>query len=401
MTDTAPPRLTLRQRWHRLRTSPRFPFVLFFGLLVAGGLSQVYCYWWGVRIDCMAARHEGRVDRYSVFPYSFQRSIGTWYRYLKPLEPIDSVSLSPTSSIPASDLALLNGLWSLSGLQVEGPVESDGWRQIGRLRNLRYIYANGPSLVVRDRDLEQLGHLPKLNSLTLGGLSVEHRGLRHFARNSSLRRLSVHYASAGEGSVAADSAENSDPRSRGPTELELAGLREFATNRTLQSLSLWSPDFCDEHLLALTSAPSDGTEPLPSLTSLQLSRTGVTGRGVKFLSNLPRLKEVELFGTNLGEGALRGLRHNSTIQLLNVGEAQIGESDVETLLTMPRLKKVNLAYSSITEESLIRLARTPMLRTLTVGIDVPEPTVLALRAYVSCPVFERRIRTLPTTTTAP
>ncbi|MBC8117757.1 MAG: hypothetical protein H7062_25485, partial [Candidatus Saccharimonas sp.] len=68
MTNESPPRLTLRQRWYRLRSLPRFPFVVFFGLLIAGGLSQVYCYWWGVRIQRVVDRNNGRIDRVDLLP---------------------------------------------------------------------------------------------------------------------------------------------------------------------------------------------------------------------------------------------------------------------------------------------------------------------------------------------
>jgi hypothetical protein len=391
MTNIAPNRLTLRQRWHRLRTSFRFPFLLFFGLLGAGCCWQGYCFWWGVRIQRMVARHTGHVN--SSPPYSDSIRYPKWLKqtvgdkWIRPMESVNGVSLTPNAPLPASDLALLVGTWSLTHLEVWGPMESDGWRQVGRLRNLNEFSVSWPALVVSAGEMEQLEGLPMLWSITLTGTAYELRGVRHFARLPSLKRLGLNGRRPLDRSVAEHSAVVPSVRAD-VRDSDVVSFREFAASRSLQRF--WVRDlqaFADDHLIAMTTPLPDGTSPLPSLTVLHMTGTSVTRAGLRLVNNLPSLEVLNLDANDLGHGGLNGLKDNSTIQVLQLSDTHIADNDVETLLTISNLKDVNLRNSGITDQGLLRLGSHPSLRRMFVGGDVSDATVKTLRARLDCQVL--------------
>ncbi|MBC8117758.1 MAG: hypothetical protein H7062_25490 [Candidatus Saccharimonas sp.] len=385
MTEDVPPRLTLRQRWHRLRTSPRFPFVLFLGLFALGGLWQAYSYWWGVRIHNMAARHGGSAQTRKVYPHWLTDRIG--WRNLQPLEPINNLRLQSPSPILASDIALLEGLWELNQFSCWGPIEPNGWRHLSRLRGLKYLSMSGSHWCVHEADFEQIARLPKLERMNLNEVAIESRGLRHLARHPALLQLVLQTVPESSGSIDATpiELEKSPPQVLGA--FDVASLREFAAQPTLVELELLnSPGFGDAHLLALTSILPDGTKPLPSLKNLTLHKASLTRDGLRHLANLRSLECLELDFTGLGDGGLRFLKYNPTIQQLDVHGTRIGDSDVETMLTMPALATVHVNRTRITERGLKQLATHPHLKCLYVGGDVSMTTVAELRARVHCVV---------------
>ena len=385
MTDTAPPRLTLRQRWYRLRTSPRFPFVLFFGLLVAGGLSQVYCYWWGVRIQWMVARHGGGVGRNFVFRPAWTRWIPD--KTLDPLEPIVSVGLTPSTLLPVSDVTLLEGLWSLQGLTVDGPVSSAAWQRVPQLTGLTGVHLEATVLI--DGDFECLARLPRLLSLSIGQSTIEASGLRHFAKHPTLSVLSVSNVKTWAEPFDHELPRDKWPQAAGPTTFPVELMRELATSQNLRRLCLRNcPGFGDEHLLALTSALSDGGEPLPWLNALDLSETGITSRGLTLLGNLPMLQDLDLSATGVTDDGLAALKKIATLRTLILAHTSIGDGAVETLTTMQNLEVLNVNATNISEAGLLELIALKNLRRLVLNRRLSDEMLLQLRSHLPCYVEE-------------
>ena len=346
MTDTASPRLTLRQRWHRLRTSPRFPFVLFFGLLVAGGLSQVYCYWWGVRVEQMLARNKASAVRFAIFPHWIKATLGA--KYIKPLEPIRGVHFSSemtlTQAPTADDLRWLRGSPYLRELNVTGRLSPEACQQLSCLTQLKTVYLWAPS----DGVLEALESLPALTTLTLPfDKSIDPDIYQRVARMPRLERL-VFWMT-----------ENTPRQSA-----VVSALKNVAASQSL--LRLEGGLSGDEQLLALTELLSDGSPPLPSLRELRLSRSSaLTDRGLANLRNLPSLLHLDVRYskvTDQGLAQLRELPYLRTLYLENC--AGITDEGAAILATMHGLESLNITRTRITPAGVLRVAALPRLRCL-------------------------------------
>ena len=346
MSDAAPPRLTLRQRWHRLRTSPRFPFVLFLGLLVAGGLSQVYCYWWGVRIQRMLARNGGGSRRVDLFPPWIKQSLG---KHLEPLEPIRQVQLwggiSTNRAFSGDDLRILRGALFLRELHLFADNLSSASReQLGCLTQLQTL---GFQVVnVTTADVIELSKLPRLDTLLLGRANpLDFEIYKQLAEMPQLKNLTI--APKGAGAI--------------------RGLRDLARSQSLQRLE--GRFSSDELLLALTDRLPDGGSPLPSLRELRLiqndmsiSHSNVTDAGLANLRHLPGLVHLDLSETKVTSEGLRHLISLPNLKTLYLAHCPLSQEEVAVLAEMHNLESLNIESTSMSEESLMKLASLPRLR---------------------------------------
>ena len=347
MTDAAPPRLTFRQRWHRLRTSPRFPFVLFFGLLVAGGLSQVYCYWWDVRVTRMLARCNGSAERIPIYPQWVRKYLGN--QFVSHFEPIRRVFLgrhrrSKNDPRPG-DLRLLRGTFFLRELYLHGPLHEGDVTHLKCLTQLRTVsYSGHPESVI-----DGVEHLPKLNCLYLHYLRSP--DAMFFQRLVSLRQLeTLHF-----------SLENTS----GGRDHLIEGMRELAKSQTLRRLE---SQLFDDEFLALTSVLSDGSPPLPELRELRQSNSSgslLTDRGLANLGNLTSLIHLDVRYSKVTDQGLIQLRELPFLRTLFLENcAAITDQGAAILATMHGLESLNVSQSKISQEGVLRVAALPRLRSL-------------------------------------
>lgn len=365
MTDTAPPRLTLRQRWHRLRTSPRFPYLLFFGLLVAGGLSQVYCFWWDVRIERMLARCNGSAERNRFYPQWVRKYLGD--RFVSHFEPIRCVHLNRdlTQSINPrpGDLRLLRGALFLRELNLYGhlndddvkygQLSDDDVKHLKCLTQLRTVWCSGqPESVI-----DGVENLPKLTCLHLHNLRSP--DATFFKRLASMRQLeSLHF-----------SLENTSDGRKNLIE----GMRELAKSPTLRRLEC---QLFDDEFLALTSVLPDGRPPLPELREVRQSNSAgslLTDRGLANLRNLPSLIHLDVRWSKVTDQGLVQLKELPFLRTLYLGNC-IGITDEGTaiLATMTGLESVNISQTKITQAEVLRVAALPRLRCLRATYYEPE-----------------------------
>ena len=339
MTAATTPRLTLRQRWQRLRTSPRFPFVLFFGLLVAGGLSQVYCYWWGVRIQRVVARNIGNISRGDLFPVWMKQSLG---KYLEPLEPIRAVHLwvgnSTDRTNAGDDLRILRGTLFLRELLLVGNGSSspESREQLGCLTQLRTLRL--PVSHVTLADVAVVSKLPRLETLMLAGNVIGLDVYRQLAEMSQLKNLTI----------TPFGAEN------------ISGLRELARSQSL--LRLEGSFGGDKLLLAVTDRLPDGGSPLPNLRELRLRQSNITNDGLANLRNLTGLSHLDLSQTKVTSEGLLHLKSLPNLKTLYLAHCSITYQGAVVMAAMHNLESLNIESTSLSEESLMKLASLPRLR---------------------------------------
>ena len=323
MTAATTPRHTLRQRWHRLHTSPRFPFVLFFGLLVAGGLSQVYCYWWGVRLQRVVARKNGSVERVDLFPAWMKQNLG---KHVEPLEPIRSVSLFPNVSqgpaISGDDLRVLRGTLFLRELCLCGDFSPKARAQLECLTQLRTLRLIGSWVTTADAvAFSKLSGLETLSLFSAQSLSPETYTI--LAEMTQLKTLEVSPYGAGA----------------------IGSLRELARSQSLQRLE--GHFGSDELLLAITDLLPDGGSPLPNLRELRLNQSNITDAGLSNLRNLTRLSHLDLSQTKVTSEGLVHLKSLPNLKTLYLAHCSITGQGAVVLAEMHNLESLNIESSSM------------------------------------------------------
>ena len=353
MSDAAPPRLTLRQRWHRLRTSPRFPFVLFLALLVAGGLSQVYCYWWGVRIQRAMIRTGGSVQRMSVYSNSLKALLPP--KWLDPLEPIMAAELCNQKPMSFQERSLLGALPFLRSLSLGRECSFDDWSFVGNLKHLEEIRINYWNRFILDAEFERLARLKQLKRVSFSGATIEFSGLRHLAVLSRLESITMSSCSPLVGKI------------------DHKAMLEFASAVSLKQLEL-SRCFgnIDQQLSALTSSLPDGNAPLPNLRILKLNLTSITDAGLVNLQHLPSLVHLDLSETRVTSKGLRHLTSLPNLKTLYLAHCPLTSEGVAVLAEMHNLESLNIESSSMSEESLMKLASLPRLRRFRITYVSPE-----------------------------
>lgn len=147
-------------------------------------------------------------------------------------------------------------------------ISDDGLRVLGRLPELSHIQLHG-KIDVTDDGVAALAPLSKLEVLILPDSQIKGAGLRTMTGFVELRALSL---------------------ARAP--LDDRGLAEIAKLNQLQQLDLSGISLTDRGLAEFVGK-------LPWLTRLDLSYSSVTDTGLLSLQGRPRLRELNVLGTNL------------------------------------------------------------------------------------------------------
>jgi Leucine Rich repeat len=347
MSDITRPRLTFRQRWHRLRTSSRFPFLLFFGLLVAGGFSQVYCYRWDVRLERMLARCNGSAQRIQIYPPWIRKYLG--HPFVSHFEPICKAHLCRytlhDNDARADDLQLLRGAFFLRELTLFGQLDDSDVKRLKCLTQLTTVHCSGNP----DPAVDGVKDLPNLTCLHLHYLqSADARLFKKLAAMPKLEslHLSVH------------------DRARNPG-IVIAGMRELAKSQTLRRLEA---QLSDDEFLALTSLLPDGRPPLPRLLEVRQSNAFgslLTDRGLANLGNLPSLIHLDVRYSKITDQGLTQLRDLPFLRTLYLENCfGITDEGAEILATMHRLESLNVSQTRISRDGLLHVATLPRLRCL-------------------------------------
>lgn len=332
-------RLTLGQRWHRLRTSRRFPLMLFLGLLFCGALSQVYYYWWAVRIEQMLKRNRGGAGRLDIYPATLKKYLGQ--QFVRRFEPIRSVNLDFRDMAERTghtyDLALLRGALFLEEIDIAGPVTEDDVQQLRQLTTLKRVEVFQDSVSVVDGVYQ----LPRLTSLSvLFRKPPDAAEFQKIAAIPQLEKLRTYWGG------------------NGPPVID--GMRALATSQSLYQLEARLEN---DEFLALTDILPDGSLPLPELRELKIHGSTVALASMNNLKNLPDLIHLDMTGWRISHEhliPLRQLRHLRTLYLEE--NKKLTDAAVDILISLPNLQSLNVKQTAITDDGLMRLAKIRRLR---------------------------------------
>lgn len=101
---------------------------------------------------------------------------------------------------------------------------------------------------------------------------------------------------------------------------------------------------------------------LPKLKSLNLSGTDITGFGFEYLAKLDKLRTLDLRGTNLKNDALKHLVSCRNLETLLLSDTQTDDDDLKILSGIKTLKYITLHRTKVTDDGLKTLAKLKGLK---------------------------------------
>lgn len=114
---------------------------------------------------------------------------------------------------------------------------------------------------------------------------------------------------------------------------------------------------------------------LPQLESLSLARCGIGDETVKLLADAPRLRRLDVRGTQVTDAGLAAFARHPSLRELVVVQTKLTDAAVEAILTMPALQRVSVWKAGLSPEAVARLRKErPKLQVE--GGDAPNAKAL-------------------------
>ncbi|MBL6827012.1 MAG: hypothetical protein ISQ76_00985 [Opitutales bacterium] len=94
-----------------------------------------------------------------------------------------------------------------------------------------------------------------------------------------------------------------------------------------------------------------------NLVSLDLRNTNVTDDSLKIISSFPRLKKLNLMGTQINSDGLGSLNRHKNLETLNLVNTSVTDEATDILISMPLLRRVYLWKSAFTKQGILTLKK--------------------------------------------
>lgn len=104
------------------------------------------------------------------------------------------------------------------------------------------------------------------------------------------------------------------------------------------------PDVSDSELTLLLE--------VTPIVGLNLQGTGVTDKSIAILAGHPCIRAISLYGTNVGDAAMKELARLKTLQRLRINETKVTGDGISMLKDLPRLEMIDAWGSQISDLSL-------------------------------------------------
>jgi len=237
-----------------------------------------------------------------------------------------------------ADLAFVAKLPTIQRLVISNTkVNGSGLKSITSLLELKVL--NCMHSQIEDVGTQQISNLTGLQTLVLQGTRVSDEGLRNLRKLNKLRDLDLTQCVIGD---------------KG-----LAYLADGLTNLTTLNISY-------------TNTTSKGIAALALLPELQ----SFTARGCKgirsdtdCLTTFKKLRALDLAGSDINDFGVNRLRLCRDLQKLVLSDTAIGDSALIGFSELMHLEEIHLDETKITNRSLMELARIPTLQLVELGTN--------------------------------
>lgn len=209
------------------------------------------------------------------------------------------------------------------------PEDLNGFSKLQSLDTLSMEQA-APS----SRGLEELAQIPKLVSLKLGNITINHENIEAFMKLMHLRHIIVKQYDISD-----------------------AELTNLLNAHTFRVLNLSESGITDKGLEALGKHRS--------LEYLNLNNTEISGTGLEHLATLPDLNTLEVAGDQIGDLELEMISKLLVLRTLTVDSKVVSENSLTHLKYLGFLKDLHLKNMSLSPQSMKHLAELNSLFKLT------------------------------------
>ena len=308
------------------------------------------------------------------------------------------------SKVTDEGLEHLAQIKSLENLTLpDGGVTDAGVEHISQLHNLKYLWAGSrSSSPLTDKSLLFIGKLRNLEELYIGGTCFSDEGMKHIAKLTNLKRLSIFTANklTNKGLTELAGLKSLTNFMLGKSAgVSVSGLKSLNNFKNLNNLLLR-----DIRQDTLFMDISDLTELKDLIIILHKERKGGSFVSDSFknedwacLANLTKIKRLQITGVgidNKGVKHLSGLTNLEYINIICPGESKINDQALKYLRNMHKLNRLCIKDGHFTDKALDYLVDLPSLSRLELTSDFAFSTK-AIRDFQQHNPNITRLRLIP------
>jgi Leucine-rich repeat (LRR) protein len=222
--------------------------------------------------------------------------------------------------------------WVLGlGGTVNVKIPHGGWRELKNIGEIpkgvfRIEWINlNDNQQVTDEAIKNIATLSSIRELALARTPISDAGLRHIRGLIGLKKLDLL-----------------------GTPITDAALQEINSLKNLKILNLNETEITDRGLTAL--------QDLKQLEELHLWMCKNVGdQGMQYLKGMPRLRWLNMEGSQVGDNGVAHLSQLKALQVLGLGATRITDAGLEKINTLMDLKTLNLSETQVTDRGLAAL----------------------------------------------
>jgi len=210
---------------------------------------------------------------------------------------------------------------------------------------------------IYDGDFKLISGLPDFQNIFINSLDLSEKNIIHFFKAQSLKKIDFSYNHEFDDQIL--------PFLKYSPYLDSISLKE--TNITNKSLYYLKDLYRLKNLdISYTDISNSGLQYLSNLNLVELnieSNRKIDEMGLFYLSNstsddsknLLKLKKINLSKTKISGIGLKYLKKMKNLEELNLEETSIDDSAIKHLLQFKKIKSLNLAYTNISDNSLYKI----------------------------------------------
>jgi hypothetical protein len=241
--------------------------------------------------------------------------------------------------------------------QLRGPV----WKLIAEMKDCRKLTVYGGARGLNDSTVNHIAGMPNLELLATDGAQLSDKGIARLAKLKSLRSAAFFHLSfrmkgfTGKGFAAWKDMPKLERLTVAGMTMGDEGFKAIAQIKSLKELRTW-------HTYR-TEASNKEIAKLPNLTALRLGQRLPRGKGMPLsisddslptLGRIKTLQRLEIGETHFTVDALEQLKKLPNLKGLKIYNTQLKETDIEAL--RKRLTEVKISFEPQTEAQKKKLA---------------------------------------------
>ncbi|MDG2467964.1 MAG: hypothetical protein P8M80_01675 [Pirellulaceae bacterium] len=281
---------------------------------------------------------------------------------LKKLEDLQNLTFLQLkrTSVTDDSMAVLAKFPKLQQIRVgQTKIGDEGLQHLKSLKTLTALDLTDCNRV-SDAGLAYLVALPKLKMLKVWGQGVTNEGLKSIGQMKSLEVLGMNDTRIDdEGMQAINTLEKLKEVSFGRTAISDFGIMQLTGSTGMKKMVLRDTNITDEALKFIGQLKN-----IEVLDLSECSSPGPTDIGIEELVGLPKLKDLNLWSTKVGDGAVEAIVKIPNLVRLNLDATKISDASMAFLPSLENLTWLHIGSTKITEKQISELYKLSKLKYL-------------------------------------